>query len=122
MQQYIFYFIIIGFVLFVYFRKIFIMRSLNNYSAQEVKERIQSGSILLDVRTLSEHKSGAIPKSIHIPLHEISSRFEDMEKYRNKEIICYCASGSRSISAALKLKRAGFIVGNLKGGINSWNL
>ena len=44
-----------------------------------------------------------------------------LEKYKSKEIICYCASGSRSVNAGLKLKKAGFTVGNLRGGIASWN-
>jgi rhodanese-related sulfurtransferase len=46
---------------------------------------------------------------------------KELEKYRSREIICYCASGSRSVNAALKLKKAGFKAGNLRGGIGKWN-
>jgi rhodanese-related sulfurtransferase len=119
-EQILFY-VIIGVVLLIYVRKQFLTRSLSNYSGEEAKQKVASGSILLDVRTASERKSNSIPKSIHIPVQELSTRIKELEKYRSREIICYCATGSRSVSAALKLKKAGFKVGNLRGGIGTWN-
>ncbi len=104
-----------------YIRKQLLARSLNNYSGTEAKQKVKAGSILLDVRTAGERSSLSIPSSIHIPLHELSSRMKELEKYKGKEIICYCASGSRSVSAGIKLKKAGFTAGNLRGGIASWN-
>ncbi len=120
-SEQMFFYVIIGVLLIVYIRKQLLARSLNNYSAAEAKQQMKSGSILLDVRTAGERASRSIPASMHIPVHELSNRLKDLEKHRGKEIICYCASGSRSVSAALKLKKAGFTVGNLKGGISSWN-
>jgi rhodanese-related sulfurtransferase len=119
-EQILFY-VIIGIVLLIYIRKQFLTRSLSNYSGEEAKQKVASGSILLDVRTSAERKSNSIPRSIHIPVQELSARMKELEKYRSREIICYCASGSRSVSAALKLKKAGFKVGNLRGGIGTWN-
>ncbi len=119
-EQILFY-VIIGVVLLIYVRKQFLTRSLSNYSGEEAKQKVASGSILLDVRTASERKSNSIPKSIHIPVQELSTRIKELEKYRSREIICFCATGSRSVSAALKLKKAGFKVGNLRGGIGTWN-
>ncbi|MFZ4619476.1 MAG: rhodanese-like domain-containing protein [Bacteroidota bacterium] len=104
-----------------YIRKQLMARSLNNYGGTEAKQKVKSGSILLDVRTAGERSSISIPSSVHIPLHELGSRMKELEKYKSKEIICYCASGSRSVSAGIKLKKAGFTVGNLKGGISAWN-
>jgi len=63
----------------------------------------------------------SITKSIHIPLAEISSRVDELDKFRNQEIICYCKTGIRSLSAASKLKKNGFNAANLKGGIGQWN-
>ncbi|KAF0138225.1 MAG: Rhodanese-related sulfurtransferase [Stygiobacter sp.] len=117
----IFFYVILGIMVLFYIRKQLLTRSLNNYSGTEAKQKVQSGSILLDVRTARERSSRSIPSSLHIPLQELSSRTKELEKHRNREIICYCASGSRSVSAAIKLKRAGFTVGNLQGGISSWN-
>lgn len=105
----------------LYIRKQLLARSLNNYSGSEAKQKVKAGSILLDVRTAGERSSLSIPSSIHIPLHELSSRMKELEKFKGKEIICYCASGSRSVSAGIKLKKAGFTAGNLRGGIASWN-
>lgn len=120
-SEQVYFYIIIGAALVTYLRRKLLTRSLANYSCEEAKQKIASGSILLDVRTAGEHKSHSIQKSIHIPLHELSSRIKELEKYRTREIICYCASGNRSVSAALKLKRAGFEVGNLRGGIGAWD-
>ncbi|MFA6541567.1 MAG: rhodanese-like domain-containing protein [Bacteroidota bacterium] len=97
------------------------MRGISQYSPAEAKAQMKAGSVMLDVRTAGERSSSSIPSSIHIPLHEIGSRMKDLERHKNKEIICYCQSGSRSVNAALKLKKAGYTVGNLKGGIASWN-
>jgi len=119
-EQIVFY-VLIGIVLLLYVRKQLLTRSLANYSGEEAKQKVASGSILLDVRTAGERKSNSIPKSIHIPVQELSARIKELEKYRSREIICYCATGRRSVNAALKLKRAGFKVGNLKGGIGTWN-
>jgi rhodanese-related sulfurtransferase len=118
----IYFYVIIGIVLLIYIRRQLLTRSLPNYSGEEAKQKLESGSILLDVRTAAERKSSSIPKSIHIPVQELSTRIKELEKYRSREIICYCATGSRSVSAALKLRKAGFKVGNLKGGIGTWNV
>ncbi|MGA7161633.1 MAG: rhodanese-like domain-containing protein [Bacteroidota bacterium] len=120
-SEQIYFYIIIGIVLVLYVRRQLLARSLANYSGEEAKQKVASGSILLDVRTTGERKANSIPKSLHIPVQELSARIKELEKYRGKEIICYCASGRRSVTAALKLKKAGFKVGNLKGGIGTWN-
>jgi rhodanese-related sulfurtransferase len=120
-SEQLFFYALLGVMLIFYIRKQLLVRSLNNYSGAEAKQQVKAGSILLDVRTAGERKSSSIPTSIHIPVHELSSRLKELEKHRSKEIICYCASGSRSVGAAIKLKKAGFKVGNLKGGIGSWN-
>ncbi|HUL44844.1 MAG TPA: rhodanese-like domain-containing protein [Bacteroidota bacterium] len=85
-------------------------------------EEIKHGSlVLLDVRTVREHREGHIRGSVHIPLHELRDRLKELERYRERRILCYCQSGSRSISAALLLKKKGFTVANLSGGISEWN-
>jgi rhodanese-related sulfurtransferase len=54
-------------------------------------------------------------------LHSLSTRVGELEQHRRREIICYCQTGNRSLSAAAKLKRGGFSVANLRGGITEWN-
>jgi len=117
----IFLYGLLGVMAVFYVRKQLLARSLSQYSGTQAREKMKSGSILLDVRTARERSSVSLPNSIHIPLHELSARMKELEKYKGKEIICYCASGARSVNAGIKLKKAGFTVGNLTGGIATWN-
>lgn len=76
--------------------------------------------ILLDVREVFEHKSQNIPGSTLIPLGELQRRVGELEKHRAKEIVVYCRSGNRSMSACKFLQAQGFNVVNLSGGILRW--
>lgn len=80
-----------------------------------------AGMILLDVRTKSERSAQHIAGSIHIPLQELAIRIEELKKFAGREIICYCQSGSRSMSAAALLQKKGLDAANLRGGIAEWN-
>jgi rhodanese-related sulfurtransferase len=77
--------------------------------------------VLLDVRTDAERRAQAIRGSLHIPLQQLASRLSELEGYRSKEIVCYCRSGNRSLSASLLLRKRGFKAANLKGGLTDWN-
>ena len=114
------YYLIAAAALAFYVWKKFQARGIGRYSPEEAKERVKSGSVLLDVRTAAERKQSSIAGSIHIPLHELSQKMKTLEKFKSREVIVYCASGARSSSAAVQLKKAGFAVGNLRGGIGAW--
>jgi rhodanese-related sulfurtransferase len=115
--------IIILFFLYNFIRMRKQSAGLTNYTPDEAAAKTKSGSgaLLLDVRSDLERKQSSIKGSIHIPLDKLDSRILELEKYRNKEIICYCASGSRSVVAAVKLNGKGFTASNLRGGIGAWN-
>ncbi|MFN0156846.1 MAG: rhodanese-like domain-containing protein [Bacteroidota bacterium] len=118
--------ILSGFVLLavaMYFRRKLQLRSVTTYSPREVAERMkQSGSpVLLDVRTSMKRERNSIKGSLHIPLHELGKSTKELEKYKNREIICYCQSGNRSISAAARLTKLGFTAASMNGGISEWN-
>ncbi len=77
--------------------------------------------LILDVRENSEVKDGIIADALHIPLGELSRRMAELEPYKDRTVLIYCRSGSRSASAARRLRRAGFEkVYNLAGGIMAW--
>ena len=116
-------YVLTALVVTLYLRRWFMLRGMKQYSPREVAEAMKlSGSkILLDVRTAAERQRNSIKGSIHIPLHELGRRVEELNKHRNKEVICYCQSGNRSVSAAARLKKSGFTVANMKGGIAEWN-
>ena len=97
-------------------------RGIPQYGASAVAEKLSSpgGVILLDVRSAAERAARSIDGSIHIPLPELRERHAELERYRSREIICYCASGVRSASAAHLLKGKGYRAANLVGGISAW--
>lgn len=81
----------------------------------------ESGSLLLDVREDSEYQAGHIKDSTHIPMGALASRISELDKYKNKNIILGCRSGSRSGRACSILKKHGFEkVHNLRGGVLAW--
>ncbi|MGC8942300.1 MAG: rhodanese-like domain-containing protein [Sulfurihydrogenibium sp.] len=78
--------------------------------------------IILDVRTPEEYdKDGHIPNSILIPVQVLPQYVKDLEKFKDKKILVYCRSGSRSSVASKFLEQNGFKnVYNLKYGIIDW--
>lgn len=109
-------------VVVVYLRRFLLTRTVRRYTAAQLADRLtEGGAFLLDVRTASERSEGHITGSVHIPLQELSSRAGELEPHRRQEIICYCRSGNRSMVAALRLRRLGFTVAHLEGGIVEWN-
>lgn len=88
---------------------------------QEVKERVEAGEpvLLLDVRTPDETAAGVIPGARLIPLDELEARWTEVKDAN--ELICYCASGKRSLRAAKFLREKGiFNTTSLEGGITTW--
>ena len=74
--------------------------------------------LVLDVREPSEYAAGHIAGSTLIPLPQLAQRMSELP--RDREIICVCASGSRSSSAARHLMRNGYTVLNMSGGMSRW--
>lgn len=88
-------------------------------SPAEAQALVKDGhAVLLDVRSNGERQAAQIPGSLHIPLDELKERLGHLPK--NKTIICQCASGMRSASAAKQLAGKGFQTLNLSGGIMAW--
>lgn len=77
--------------------------------------------IVIDVRTIEEFKNGHIEKSKNIPVSELRSKINSIIKYKDDDVVLYCASGARSKSAANFLYKEGFEnIYNLKGGMGSY--
>jgi rhodanese-related sulfurtransferase len=109
-------------VLIFYARRWWLMRGVHQYDPLEVSEKLRcSDALLLDVRTVGERRRSSITGSMHIPLHELSRRSNELGRHKAREIICYCQSGNRSLSAAAQLRKSGFNAANMKGGISGWN-
>ncbi|HEY6437229.1 MAG TPA: rhodanese-like domain-containing protein [Ignavibacteriaceae bacterium] len=119
----IFLYALIALIVLYVFRKIFLIKSIKHYSSQEASQKIRKerNVVLLDVRTGTERKQGSIKGSYHIPITSLTTSTNELRKFKDAEIICYCRTGNRSLNAAAKLKKLGFNASNLKGGIIRWN-
>ena len=94
-----------------------------NCSVQDLKEKQDAklDFLLLDVRTEEELDIVALPDAKHIPLHELDQRLDDIDAWREKEVICMCHHGGRSAMAQHILLKKGFTdVKNLVGGIHAY--
>ena len=89
----------------------------------ELKQRLEKGENLnlLDVREDSERAEFNIGGK-HIPLGKIQLfELEELDGWKDQEIIVYCRSGKRSGLATMMLGQAGFDkVLNLEGGMLKW--
>ncbi|MGC4036537.1 MAG: rhodanese-like domain-containing protein [Chitinophagaceae bacterium] len=96
---------------------------MQNISAEEVKEKMDKGETLtlIDVREPFEHEEYNIGGILY-PLGNIQSMMVDeLEEYKDKEIILYCRSGNRSGQACMILDMLGFSdTKNLVGGMVGW--
>lgn len=92
-------------------------------TADEVKARMDAGEALylLDVREPDERADFNIGGTF-LPLGNIQlMQTDDIDDWKNNEVICYCRSGNRSMQACLMLETFGFTnVKNLQGGMNGW--
>jgi len=61
---------------------------------------------IVDVRTREEFMGGHVADSINIPLNEVPSRIEEIQKLKAPLILC-CASGMRSGQAHQYLSQQG---------------
>ena len=66
----------------------------------------QNGAVFVDVRSQAEFASGNAPGSIKIALKELPSRLAELPK--DRDVVVFCASGSRSGMAKMMLKAKGF--------------
>lgn len=72
-----------------------------------VKQKIDAGALVVDVRTEDEFMDGAYPGAVNVPVGALQSRMKQLEP-KDRPVVLYCASGSRSAMAAMILKAAGW--------------
>jgi phage shock protein E len=75
-------------------------------SSSVVKQKLEQGARIVDVRTPEEFRDGAYPGAVNIPLQELARRLGELS--REVPVVLYCASGARSGLAARAMKQAGF--------------
>jgi len=98
-------------------------------SVQEVKSTLdkapslrEKGFFLVDVRSVEEHDTGAIPGTdANIEFREMAKRHKEIGAGLDDHIVVYCQSGKRSNIAADTLTELGYRnVYNIRGSVNAW--
>jgi rhodanese-related sulfurtransferase len=90
-----------------------------DYTPQQVAALLEQGQIqLIDVREPHEHEAGRIAGDRHVELTQLAVQVDTIE--RDKPVVFYCRSGSRSALASEAFRGAGFDAHNLLGGLLEW--
>ena len=93
-------------------------------TVQELKSKIDSGEAFhfLDVREPGEYQQANLGAHL-LPLGQIANaQIDDIEDWKNNEVIIHCRSGMRSGQACMILESMGFTNGvNVMGGILAWS-
>ena len=94
--------------------------SVPSLNATELSEKLKNGKrpLVIDVRQPEEYRDGHIPGAKLFPLGELGKQLNKLSK--EKEIVCVCATGSRSRSATKRLLDAGYNAFDMKGGMSMW--
>ena len=95
----------------------------NDITSAELKERLaqEPDLVVIDVREPYEYAEQNIG-ALNIPLGALPTRLDDLEDYKDQEVIVHCRSGARSASAKAFLEQQGFSnVRNLTGGLLAYN-
>jgi molybdopterin/thiamine biosynthesis adenylyltransferase/rhodanese-related sulfurtransferase len=88
----------------------------------EVRELLDEGVAIIDVREQEEWDQGHLPGAVHIPRSYLESRIDGFVPDREQRVILYCASGQRSALGANTMTRdLGFTrVQSMNGGFTLW--
>ncbi len=98
-------------------------------TVDELYHRVNSDQppLMIDIRTAEDFNGtgystyGHIPNARSIDILQLESSIEDLQPFKNKEIVTMCPGGGLSLAAVEILTEAGFTdVKSLKGGIGLW--
>jgi phage shock protein E len=99
-------------VLFVLFKFVLAKRT----PADVIAAKLKAGATLLDVRSEAEFRAGSYRGAVNVPLQALSSKLDRIPK--NRPVVVFCASGSRSAMAARMLRKAGYDDVSNAGGLH----
>jgi rhodanese-related sulfurtransferase len=92
----------------------------DDYTPQQVFDLIEREDIqLIDVRQPEEHDAGRIAGDRLVVLSDLASEVDSID--RERPVVFYCRSGSRSAMATEAFRGAGFNAHNMLGGLLEWN-
>jgi rhodanese-related sulfurtransferase len=88
-------------------------------SPARVSEMMREEAQLVDVREPYERDAGHIPDDTsHIEMDRLTEQAGSID--RERPVVFYCRTGSRSLLAAQAFAAAGYDAHNLDGGLKAW--
>jgi rhodanese-related sulfurtransferase len=72
----------------------------------------------VDVRERAEYVQVHVPGAVHVPMGQLTSRLEELDRARRVHVIC--ASGNRSRAMTDVLRAQGFDAVSVAGGTRAW--
>lgn len=84
----------------------FLKSLFSNNPPDLIKQALEKGAVIVDVRTPAEYSQGHVKGSKNIPLNEIESNMSVIKSW-GKPVITVCRTGSRSQIALNILNAAG---------------
>ncbi|MBZ5712195.1 molybdopterin-synthase adenylyltransferase MoeB [Nannocystis pusilla] len=103
-----------------------VKRQVREVSVEDTRARVHGAGgepppVLVDIRERDEYEQGFIGKAEWIPRGFLELKIEDLVPERNREVILYCAGGTRSALAARSLHELGYArVSSMAGGFRAW--
>ncbi len=92
--------------------------------SQEEAKTIMSTNreaVILDVRTQEEYDSGHIKGAVLLPVDAITEETaREVIPAKDTQVLVYCRSGNRSVTASKALAQLGYTEVYEFGGINTW--
>lgn len=92
-----------------------LLANLSRVKTADAKRMITGGATLLDVRSPEEVQADQVEGAINIPVQLVGPGISETLTDPKQPILCFCLSGSRSSSAAARLKRLGYEAYNVGG-------
>ncbi len=95
--------------------------SFGSISPGEAVRMLNSGALLIDIRTSEAFAAAHIANARSVPGATIADGAAALERFKEKPVVVYCDSGQTAGAAARHLGRLGFKqVSNLRGGLTAW--
>ena len=89
-------------------------------SPARVAEMMEQEAQLIDVREPYEREAGRIPDdTAHIEMDRLTEQAGSID--RERPVVFYCRTGSRSMLAAQAFRRAGYDAWSMHGGLELWH-
>ncbi|AMP07339.1 MULTISPECIES: rhodanese-like domain-containing protein [Collimonas] len=94
----------------------------NRVSTLQATQLINQGkTLVLDVRDSEAFAAAHLIDAKNIPLKDLPQRIAELDKFKAKNVLVVCQTGSQATKAVAQLSQAGFAQAyNLEGGIAAW--